>query len=498
MEKIPEYKQVCTYCYKTVKDRITFCCGTALCNDHLNIHITHSPLYSVQKTGNNYILTSSILTEAEKHDLINHIKNYSFSQYTDIIRVECPHIRNIAIVPIDKDIDSWLCNFTNCGISEKGYLCLSCGYVGCSRVQYNCKGNGHALDHFNEKQHFIATAYEDLSIFGGNKTYCYKCNDYIKVNDIREYFERLNVDYKRVLGFKCENERVDMMDVEGGDEEVVQVYCGIENAGNTCYISAVLHLLSFNDGFSDKHFYTCWQKPGDCFICQLIKVLTALRHKMELKESLTSLNKINILDLIERIEYELPIFQRPYQQDSNEFLLFLFLKLKEYEYFAEIKNTVDEYQVHVSSSMTCDGCGLDVPSENESYSLVLDFADNFQGALTNYESIKQSKCSCGGIKTEKSNITKTSKYLILVLNLLKQDENMNYEKNKKDFYAEDTIYIQENTEYRKICEIVHRGEALVTGHYVTEINNYVIDDEKVTLKEEKNGQGYIFLYKRFN
>lgn len=498
MENIPQFKEFCSYCFSNTETTITVCCGVSLCKNHINLHNGHIPMYTVQKNGNDVFIESEVLNEEEKEDLKLFIRSSQYKDNEYIKKTNCPHKEDIRPQPMENGISEIVCDFTNCGLQNNLYICLSCGYKGCAKVQYGIEGNGHASDHNKETGHHINTQCKCLQFDGGNLSYCYICDDFINFDNIRKCMSELNIDYVHLISLKNGGKEVATPNEKDEEEEINtdQRVLGIYNSGNTCYISVILHLLSLNDKSLEEHFFVCQKAPLECFVCQFIKVLNALMHKMEYKEHSIQQNSINILDLIERIEDEFPMFQRPYQQDPNEFMMYTFMKLKEYELVGEIPCFVDDYLIKISSKMTCKDCSLNATSICELFSLTLEFDNSLSNALEHYLNDKFSKCSCGGNISEQNKIVGLSNFLVLVINRSYKTEDDNYGKNKNEFHADDELCIGDGFIYKKMCTIIHRGDTLVTGHYVVEIDGCVIDDEKVAEKENEDGQGYIFLYKK--
>lgn len=497
MENIPRFKETCSYCYTGIEDSLTFCCSIPLCTLHMERHVQHTPIFTIQKKAGTVFIESSILNDEEKEDIKKHIISYQSIEIDEKKNVRCPHLQNIVVKKLPNAYNEIICMTKNCGIKDKIYICLSCGYLGCPKVQYGILGNGHAFDHKNESDHFITTLYEDLRFDGSNKTYCYLCDDFIYVENIRSYLSALDLDYTKFLNLKQTENIIQKNKFNStNDCNTKQRYFGIINHGNTCYISAVLHMISLNNSTLTDHFLICYRSPLECFICQFIKVINTLHSRILSEEYLKDVNFLNILDLVEKIEYEFPIFQRPYQQDTNEFLLFIFMKLKEYELIGEIPLFVDDYLIKTCNKVKCKSCDVEGSSTSDLYSLNLEFDKSISSAIKNFLIEKHTTCICNGSAIDQNMILATSKYLIIVINRIMQGENNSYSKMMENVEADQIICINENTRYRNICNILHRGESLVTGHYVAEYDGFVFDDERVLLKDGDNGQGYIFLYEK--
>lgn len=240
------------------------------------------------------------------------------------------------------------CVESGCACTENCWMCMSCGFIGCPRSSVG--GNGHALAHSLATGHPCCVKLGTITPSGAD-VYCYSCDDMIRDEYLEKHMNFFGIDVAsctktaKTMG-ELEYDHSTSFDfnqaTEAG-ENIVLVRgpgrIGIQNIGNSCYISSVLQCIlaipAFKRAFfpsEDKfsHRRTCTANPYSCCHCQLER----------LGEGLFS-GKFGSSPRLEDVSYFVPPrlvksaiagmhpdFSSGTQQDAQEYLLFLLQKLQ--------------------------------------------------------------------------------------------------------------------------------------------------------------------------
>ncbi|KAF7363760.1 Ubiquitin carboxyl-terminal hydrolase [Mycena sanguinolenta] len=184
---------------------------------------------------------------------------------------------------------SGLAHCTACELTSNLWLCLTCGSLGCGRVQYGgvTGGNGHGLQHFEQTGHPVSVKLGTITPEGGAgkfvpfrrwfwlllfiDIYCYQCNDARLDPALSEHLITFGINVKTAQ--KTEKSMTEMqiehnlkydfsLTTEDG-RALEPVFgpglTGLSNLGNSCYMASCPESL-----------------PADCVECQTRKVADGL------------------------------------------------------------------------------------------------------------------------------------------------------------------------------------------------------------------------------
>ncbi|KAJ6502176.1 hypothetical protein C8R45DRAFT_975636 [Mycena sanguinolenta] len=196
---------------------------------------------------------------------------------------------------------SGLAHCTACELTSNLWLCLTCGSLGCGRVQYGgvTGGNGHGLRHFEETGHPVSVKLGTITPEGGADIYCYLCNDARLDPALSEHLITFGINVKTAQ--KTEKSMTEMqiehnlkydfsLTTEDG-RALEPVFgsglTGLSNLGNSCYMASVMQTLFSLPSFKARYFSApssvtdhaaqCPESlPADCVECQMRKVADGL------------------------------------------------------------------------------------------------------------------------------------------------------------------------------------------------------------------------------
>lgn len=253
------------------------------------------------------------------------------------------------------------CSEAGCNCTENFWLCLTCGYIGCSRVESG--GNGHASAHNASTCHSCTVKLGTITPQGAD-VYCYACDDIVKDENLAAHmrFFGVNISAARKTA-KTMGEleydyssRFDFNQITEAGEDLQMTYgpgkTGIENIGNSCYISSVLQCLmrlpcfrqSFYPEKKSSHQLSCKSNPYGCHHCQIERIGDGLwsgnygvpgsgiaQKTSEKKDS----EELNICGVSPRLFKNVfagkhPEFSSGLQQDTHEYFLFLVDQLQKH------------------------------------------------------------------------------------------------------------------------------------------------------------------------
>ncbi|KAM0677430.1 hypothetical protein BDAP_001938 [Binucleata daphniae] len=575
----------------------------------MHIHSGHLPLHSVFYNGKEYIIESDVYGEEEKNEIL---KMIDASKVEDNIeRIECKHYRsnesykdinsgdNDKLITLenrdtkkDSNIghDLLICGDDACKINENLYLCLTCKYIGCGRLQYGKEGNEHAKKHFESTNHCRVLQLESLGLDGNNRTYCYLCDSFVYNKNVREEMNEIGIDYikikKEIEANKkmevknsgedcnkkssCSNKNVsskesinnnknesinksesinnnknesrnvsdslgkkyrynDDVNVIFDDSDKIVTrnveylsqysaynktkFVGIKNLGNTCFISASMHFLSLITFDNlESHFYSCQNEPLTCFLCQFVKVIFTLQNKFNKHMIDEDIDTIDILDFIVCLEAINPLYNRFLQQDVNEFLIFLFLHIKEHEILGLFPDFTSKFEIKMGTVTKCKDCNESQNYQDE-LEMTVPCCDTVQEGINEYFLPLVFECGeCKNEKIKNTYVLHAPEFLIITLQIFKY-ENGNAEKIIKKGVSDEEITINvknvnnnasdltENVKYKLLSSIIHKGKNTVVGHYMFKYRNVIVNDDKIVSideydDKEEDLQEYLLLYKR--
>ena len=165
----------------------------------------------------------------------------------------CKHLARPSATVTARLLDPtrWRCD--TCHSTDGVWVCLGCGFAGCSREATSSVGGGHALHHHvtvTEAQCKGSCVLDVVS----QHCHCYECDDY--VIDTPAW---LSVLRSKIEGLEPAPPPVGEGDDDGGDGNMPTPdapppiappgHCGLANLGNTCYMNSSMQLLASLSGF---------------------------------------------------------------------------------------------------------------------------------------------------------------------------------------------------------------------------------------------------------
>ncbi|UYI28057.1 ubiquitin carboxyl-terminal hydrolase [Encephalitozoon cuniculi] len=438
LPNLSRFREKCCYCYRSIGDGISVCdCGFSFCEKHRGIHLGKSGcriVFDIKEVGSDLgiEIKNAMLGEEEVEELRRRMEilikpgDEDERVLSRDEEVRCVHGCPEGPSSIEMgNIGGLKCNL--CDVNTRLWVCFSCGYVGCGRMQYGAEGNGHAKSHYEETQHNVfvlvpSLLKEDCEIF------CYLCDSNIR-SRYNSAENSVTIDFGGADGKTEERSVRKVMSCRGiaepeflekkrapesKGESVPSPYVGIINSGNTCYISSVIHMVGYavsKEEFDlEQHFEICYMKnPLECFFCQLMRVLSKMK---ETKDN-EGVNRISILDLIMLIWRDMPMFGKFAQQDAHEFLLFLLEKIREGERSYLIPPITSLFEFEVGRRVSCSGC-MDDSTSYESMLMICTFLKgNIRKSVEMFFLPDEWSCECGGKKKVSRFITTLPKYLII-------------------------------------------------------------------------------------
>lgn len=286
----------------------------------------------------------------------------------------CEHLLTIQTVPLEEAPNLQQCS--SCDLTENLWICLTCGSIGCGREQFgsSMKGNSHALSHYEATGHQVAVKLGSLSAEDEDSCdcYCYSCNDEVKVPDLGEKLLIFGIDLrsavkseKNLIELNLDTNKNWQFNLDGANgETLVPVFgpglTGIQNLGNSCYLSSVLQALfslpAYRDFYANKEFDKSIGDPATDLSSQMIKLYDGLisgryskPNALKGDDYQLGIRPSNFKTLIGT---DHPEFKTNKQQDASEFLLYLFDKL-DHEYGYGLNK---DFKFLTSSKVVCANC----------------------------------------------------------------------------------------------------------------------------------------------
>ncbi|KAK7038023.1 ubiquitin carboxyl-terminal hydrolase [Favolaschia claudopus] len=248
---------------------------------------------------------------------------------------------------------SGLAHCAACELTSNLWLCLTCGSLGCGRVQYGGVqgGNGHGLKHFEETGHGVCVKLGTITPEGGADIYCYNCNDARLDPALSDHLAVFGINVKTAQ--KTEKSMTEMQiehnlkydfSLTGEDGRALEPVfgpglTGLSNLGNSCYMASVLQTIFslpsfkaryFSPSATTEHAAQCAESlPADCVECQMRKVADGLlsgRYAHPAHGSASSVNDPVFQEGLRPTGFKALIgkgheeFSTMKQQDSEEFL----------------------------------------------------------------------------------------------------------------------------------------------------------------------------------
>ncbi|KAJ3449767.1 ubiquitin carboxyl-terminal hydrolase [Anaeramoeba flamelloides] len=286
---------------------------------------------------------------------------------------------------------------TECEFTTNLWMCMSCGYIGCGRKQWDGSGaNDHGYMHYKKTGHCIVVKLGTITPEGEADVHCYKCDKGIIDDDLTKHLLHLGLrisEQKKTEKTISELELEKTLSLDFGsalmkDGKKLIPICGpgltgMKNIGNTCYISSVLQSLFFMEPFRTRYYSgkrvqrereMVLPKPETDLGCQLRKIAFGILSgeysgevveiDSEEKES-TSISPRMLKNLIGK---DHPEFSTMRQQDAMEFLTYFLDKIHKLEHKYKYKTDPTlAFDFKVKTRLECLGC-KQVRYKSEKYS----------------------------------------------------------------------------------------------------------------------------------
>ena len=274
---------------------------------------------------------------------------------------------------------------------------------------------------------------------------------------------------------------------------------GIENMGNTCYISTILLSLLHCHAFIN--YFNLIKKTNNI-------VGDAFKHFIYTYHN----DKCNIADFIVLIKKTLTQYNNIDQQDADAFLLDLLNYLKDnlpqcfdhhrYTFVNDLSkdvwgndlNVISEiFQGQCQSKIECKECNHTITTFHNFFQLEIPLNCTLEECFKNYFNTEElNDYSCDNCNTKNcvkhNNINIFPVILIFVIK--------RYEKNNIEYHTNITI---NNLNYQLYSVVNHTGATINSGHYTTSINYndkwYHINDTTINETNLTFENAYILFYK---
>lgn len=288
------------------------------------------------------------------------------------------HVADRPLTSVGLSVSSLKCS--SCEISQNLWICLTCGTVGCGRTQYDgTGGKGHGIDHWRSSGHAVAVKIGTITPTSPDgeidaDVHCYICDELRICPNLGKSLAELgffpvNGGHSKILSSEkrmseLQLEQNQKLDLESSHHSVGKpVECapslvGLENLGNSCYVSSIIQMLlripSFSSIYSDplnieRHQKMCRRDASVCVVCQMNKLAFQIM-KVGGKKSVAPwmLRRVLVNGHSE--------FSSGRQQDAAEFMMHFFKVLQRSDPEGGAKVMADSTNFYVGQELKCTNC----------------------------------------------------------------------------------------------------------------------------------------------
>ncbi|OAG29981.1 ubiquitin carboxyl-terminal hydrolase 5/13 [Nematocida displodere] len=409
------FKGECSFCYATVfAEEMLFCsCRAEMCRTHADMHQVPEHIFvCVSVTGklpDIEVKISDFGLGVEIDTATERIKDALLMPNLPPVSKlkECSHINSEA-PKIGRGADrAELLACSECEVSSNTWLCLECKQSFCGREQYGIEGNGHGQKHHAKNPaHSVFVKLQSLNFKKKHcDVFCYACDQLVRDSLA---FKLLSEDpgiqasptpalttaqIEKRLNSEIEGLRLE--EPKAPEYKLLRKDGGIQNLGNTCYISSVLQsiadLVSIHrhclDPVHPEEPCLVSECPLECFGCQLKKVL------VHLPETRTEdLPGFSIGALRDTIEAALPQYTLGTQQDATEFYENLTTLFQTYDSFGHFSGLASLFAIKMRNELSCGRCKEKVVGE-EAQGVV--YIGALQKVSEAFAETLDVRCDCG-------------------------------------------------------------------------------------------------------
>ena len=284
--------------------------------------------------------------------------------------------------------------------------------------------------------------------------YCHICNDMVQKDGVRtkisietELDDAMTTSHIEKLlntSTDAQSAEIVMNDEREANYDIVQKEGGITNMGNTCYISAVLQIITYimkdetermhgmysvhSDRYNaekDSDSACSNDSPVSCFACQLRKVLERLAYAHNTGIDMPS---IRIDALYSTIEMMYPKYVLGEQHDTAELYEDIMNTVNAYDEMGHTTMLAEPFRTKLVTRMQCETCNAMTEHKETQYVVYIGTEQSIYDVFST-EQIA-AKCECG-VETKTKIVYISDAPDVLVVGIKKMQDSNSSEQNKE-------------------------------------------------------------------
>jgi ubiquitin carboxyl-terminal hydrolase 5/13 len=334
----------------------------------------------------------------------------------------------------------------SCELKSNLWMCLICGAIGCGRRQYDGSGgNGHGSAHYSATKHAVAVKLGTITAEGTADVHCYVCDEMRTDPQLALHLATFGIDVTGVERTEQtmaelqleQNVKFDFSMVTEDGRQLEPLtgagLTGLENLGNSCYLSSAVQSLFSLKEFQEQydgdrgaeHVSQCQKDAAACFVCQMVKLTSALWSGQKKAIAPWMFKAV--------VTSGHPEFSTARQQDATEFLAYFFKVLQRSD--PNSRSIIDAFSFGQQQLLKCVNCRDVRSQQSKSTQLSLQLSDvlaasnenvtmgdclqlaQFLERYFNGTEVVEARCGrCGGGEKIRSvQLTSLPKYLVISL-----------------------------------------------------------------------------------